>query len=54
LNEPFVVEEGYISVPDRPGLGIEVNEEILKERAFEGDWDSPRLYTEDDQTIIDW
>ena len=54
LNEPFVVEEGYISVPDRPGLGIEVNEEILKERAFEGDWDSPRLYAEDDQTIIDW
>ena len=54
LKEPFVIEDGYITVPDRPGLGIEVNEEILEERAFNGDWDSPRLYAEDDGTIVDW
>ncbi len=54
LMKPFKVEEGYIRVPDLPGLGITVNEDILKERKYEGDWDSPRLYAEDDNTIIDW
>ncbi|SRR6056297_2599446 len=54
LMKPFKVEEGYIRVPNLPGLGITVNEDILKERKYEGDWDSPRLYAEDDNTIIDW
>ncbi|MBF9015195.1 MULTISPECIES: galactonate dehydratase [unclassified Oceanispirochaeta] len=54
LEIPFEVEDGYIKLTDRPGLGITVNEEMLQERAFSGDWDSPRLYTEDDNTIVDW
>lgn len=54
LKKPFVVEEGYVKIPDLPGLGITVNEDILEERKYEGDWDSPRLYAEDDGTIVDW
>jgi len=54
LTEPFEIEDGYITVSDRPGLGIEVNEEVVQERAFAGDWSSPVLYAEDDQTIVDW
>ena len=54
LSTPFIVEDGYIKINDKPGLGIEVNEDVVKERAFDGDWDSPRLYAEDDGTIIDW
>ncbi|MBI9101586.1 MAG: galactonate dehydratase [Spirochaetales bacterium] len=54
LEKPFEVEDGYIKLTDRPGLGITVNEGVIKERAFSGDWDSPRLYSEDDNTIIDW
>ncbi len=54
LKKPFVVEDGYVKIPDLPGLGITVNEDILEERKYEGDWDSPRLYAEDDGTIVDW
>lgn len=47
LKEPFEVKDGYIKVPDKPGLGIELNEEALRkmpeaqrslnaQRAFDG------------------
>jgi len=54
LKEPFEIIDGYVPVPDEPGLGIEVNEEMLKERSYPGDWDSPRLYADDDGSIVDW
>ncbi|UVI27529.1 galactonate dehydratase [Paenibacillus spongiae] len=47
LKRPFVVENGYIALPEGPGLGIEINEEALIERSYGGDWDTPRLYDED-------
>ena len=31
LREPFVVKDGYIAVPEKPGLGIEVDETALQE-----------------------
>lgn len=54
LKQPFKIIDGYISIPKTPGLGIEVNEMVVEERAFPGNWDSPRLYADDDQTIVDW
>jgi galactonate dehydratase len=54
LKTPFVIENGYITIPTTPGLGIEVDEEVIAERTYPGDWDSPRLYTDDDVTIVDW
>jgi galactonate dehydratase len=54
LKKPFQVADGYVTVPDAPGLGIEVNEEVLADRAFSGDWDTPRLYAQDDSSIVDW
>jgi galactonate dehydratase len=54
LSSPFEIVDGYLSVPDSPGLGIDVNEAVVKERSYSGDWDSPRLYAEDDGTIVDW
>ncbi|MFD0678008.1 MULTISPECIES: galactonate dehydratase [unclassified Paenibacillus] len=47
LKKPFVIEDGYIKLPEGPGLGIEIVEESLVERAYPGDWDTPRLYHED-------
>ena len=32
---PFVVEGGYIRLPTTPGLGLEINEEALKEYPFQ-------------------
>lgn len=47
LKEPFVLKEGYIDVPEGPGLGIEVDEDFVKENTYSGDWDTPQLRYED-------
>lgn len=54
LKKPFQIENGYITLPEGPGLGIEINEAILAERAYPGDWDSPRAYDPDDGSIAEW
>jgi len=54
LKTPFMIEDGYVRINGKPGLGIEMNEDVIAERAYDGAWDSPRLYADDDQTIIDW
>lgn len=55
LKEPYMIEDGYITLDlTKPGLGIELNDEVVKERTFEGTWDSPRLFNEDDNSIVDW
>lgn len=53
LKTPFTIVNGAISVPTGPGLGIEVDEDIVQERAFPGDWDSPRYYHKDG-SVADW
>ena len=32
----FRYEDGYVNIPDGPGLGIEVNEDYVRERARQG------------------
>jgi galactonate dehydratase len=53
LKTPFKIEGGYISIPKGPGLGIELDEEALQEKIFEGKWETPRLYHEDG-SVADW
>jgi len=36
LKEPIQWEEGYIIPPTKPGLGIELNEEVMKEHPYTG------------------
>ena len=36
LKEPIQWEEGYIIPPTKPGLGIELNEEVVKEYPYQG------------------
>ena len=36
LREPFQVEHGYLTPPDKPGLGIELNQDALQRFAFSG------------------
>ncbi len=47
LKRPFVLEDGYIKVPEGPGLGIEVDEDFVLKNAYPGDWDTPQLRFED-------
>jgi L-alanine-DL-glutamate epimerase-like enolase superfamily enzyme len=49
LPEPFM-EDGYVRVPEKPGLGVELNEEVIQEHIRYGgyfepteEWNSPKL-----------
>ena len=53
LREPFVLDQGYVALPAKPGLGIELDEEAVAAKLYEGDWDTPRLWHEDG-AVADW
>ena len=53
LKAPFKIEDGYIRIPEGPGLGIEVDEDKLDALRFDGTWDTPHLEFEDG-SIADW
>jgi galactonate dehydratase len=55
LKEPFVMKDGYIEVPTKPGLGIDVDEDFVKENALTGYLpDIGRWFHEDDGSVADW
>lgn len=47
LKEPFKVENGYIALTDKPGLGIEIDEEKLQDHLYDGSWETPALRHKD-------
>ncbi|USZ77375.1 galactonate dehydratase [Halorussus vallis] len=56
LADPDVFDyhEGYIEMPTDPGLGIEIDEETVRERAeHEVDWHNP-VWHRDDGSVAEW
>jgi len=53
LKEDWQVVDGYIELPQKPGLGIEVDEEALKE-TYSGEYALPAIYHDDDGSVTDW
>ena len=53
LKQPFVAVDGYIDLPQGPGLGIELDEEALADKIGH-DWRNPATYHPDDGTAVDW
>ncbi len=53
LTEPFVIKNGYIDTPTKPGLGVELDEKAMREREYDGKWTTPRQYYEDG-SIAEW
>jgi galactonate dehydratase len=50
----FAYEKGYVDIPKLPGLGIEVNEDKVREMAKIGhDWKNPQWRNEDG-TVAEW
>jgi len=50
----FAYTEGYVVIPSGPGLGIDVNEELVREAAARGHrWRNP-LWRNDDGTVAEW
>lgn len=53
IKKPFTVREGYLDLPDGPGLGIELDENALADKIGH-DWRNPETYDEDDGSVVDW
>lgn len=53
IKDPFVIKDGYIDVPTKPGLGVELDEEALQDKLYDGNWTTPRQYF-DDGSVADW
>jgi galactonate dehydratase len=56
LEDPsvFHYENGYVSIPSGPGLGIEINEEQVRKMAKQGhNWKNPLWYHEDG-SVAEW
>jgi len=53
LQTPFLVEGGYIRIPEGPGLGIELDEHKLAAEQFDGVWETPR-FTAEDGGFAEW
>lgn len=53
-KDDFAITDGYIKPLSKPGLGVEVNEEFVKEMAKEGcDWKNP-IWRHEDGSIAEW
>jgi len=56
LADPSVVayKDGFVSIPKGPGLGIEINEERVKQAAADGhDWKNP-VWRHADGSVAEW
>jgi galactonate dehydratase len=52
LKEPFRLVDGCIPLPTRPGLGIELDDEVMVDKLGH-DWKNPQVW-HDDGSVADW
>ena len=51
---PLRIEDGYMTIPEGPGLGVEINEDYVIERAAEGHrWRNP-VWHHADGSVAEW
>jgi galactonate dehydratase len=53
IKSPFKVRDGYVDLPTGPGLGIELDEEAMKDKIGH-DWRNAETYDPDDGSVVDW
>jgi galactonate dehydratase len=53
LERPFELKDGYVETPRGPGLGIELDDELVREKVYDGTWETPRLLHRDG-SVADW
>ncbi|RUW56303.1 galactonate dehydratase [bacterium M00.F.Ca.ET.141.01.1.1] len=53
-KDVFRYEDGYVAIPDGPGLGVEIDEDYVNERAKEGHrWRNP-IWRHKDGSFAEW
>ena len=53
LKVPFTVKDGFIPLPTKPGLGIELDEDAVASKIGH-DWQNPETYDPQDGSVVDW
>jgi len=55
VEDPSVFDyrDGYVDLPDGPGLGVSVDEASIEERAGDVDWQNP-VWRHDDGSVAEW
>ncbi|WP_276273184.1 galactonate dehydratase [Haloarcula litorea] len=55
LADPSVFEyrDGYVDLPDGPGLGVDVDHDHVREQAGDVDWHNP-VWRHDDGSVAEW
>ncbi len=53
LKEPLEFNKGYVELPTKPGLGIELDDNAIADK-IDHDWRNPETYDEDDGSVLDW
>src|SRR5687768_6458792 len=53
IKQPFKVENGYVRIPEGPGLGIELDEDQIASK-LDHDWRNRETYDLNDGSVVDW
>jgi galactonate dehydratase len=53
LKTPFKVENGYVKIPEGPGLGIELDENQIANK-LDHDWRNRETFDLNDGSVVDW
>lgn len=53
IKNPFKVRAGYVDIPTAPGLGVELDDNLIADKIGH-DWRSPESYDADDGSVVDW
>ncbi|OON94268.1 MAG: galactonate dehydratase [Candidatus Epulonipiscioides saccharophilum] len=54
FKEAFTMKDSYVEVPNKPGLGFEVDEEAIKELMYDGNWINPVDKHGFDGSLAEW
>jgi galactonate dehydratase len=49
----FDYEDGFVGIPDAPGLGIEIDESFVRDQTGDTDWHNP-VWRHDDGSVAEW
>ena len=53
IKEPFKVVNGHVAIPTKPGLGIELDDNLMADKIGH-DWQNAETYLESDGSVTDW
>jgi galactonate dehydratase len=53
IKNPFKVSNGYLELPTGPGLGVELDDNLMADKIGH-DWRNPESYDAEDGSVVDW